>query len=185
MRPPHLAIVILACATLGPTRARADRPTTTSTRPAPSIALAPAVEDGKKVIHALVTLDGKPLRDQKVQMQVRRTFGLLPVGEDTTDDEGTAAVPFPDKLPGNERGEFEVVATILGPADYAGASAAQVIPGGVPVIPPASPAFPRALWASRAPSPLYITILVLIGGVWLTYARVVALILAIRKGGRS
>ena len=183
MRPLRLTILILACAMLGRTSALAASPP--ATRSAPSITLAPAVEDGKKVIHALVTLDGKPLRDQKVRLQVRRTFGLLPVGEDTTDEDGTAAVPFPEKLPGNARGEFEVVATILSPADYAGATADQVIAGGVPVIPPTSPTFPRALWASRSPSPLYVTIFVLLGGVWLTYARVVRLIFAIRKGGRS
>jgi hypothetical protein len=174
-----IAIIVMTCIQMDGYAA------TPATQPAPSITLKPGVEDAMRVVLALVTLNGKPLKDLKVQLHVKRTFGLLPLGEDTTDDEGTAAVKFPEDLPGNERGELEVVATIVSAGPYSGFSTTEVVPGGVPATISTGPAFPRALWGARSPLPLYITIVVLIGAVWLTYARVVGHILAIRKGGRS
>jgi hypothetical protein len=159
--------------------------TAPTTRPAPAIAIAPAVEEGRKVLHATVTLDGKPLRDVKVQFAVARTFGRLPIGDDTTDDDGVAAVDLPRALPGDERGELNVIATIASPAAYAGTSQAQSVPGGIPIVAPGKPTYPRALWAPHAPLPLLVSVLGAVGAVWFTYAVVVAQILAIRKEGRS
>jgi hypothetical protein len=158
---------------------------TPTSAPAPVITVAPAVEDNQKVLHALVTIEEKPIKNVKLTFGVKRTFGLLSLGEDTTDDEGTAAVPFPRELPGNDRGEFEVVATIVSPESYANVTAVQWVPGGVAIRAPGTPTFPRALWGTYAPWPLAITVVVLIGAVWLTYVRVIGLILAIRKGGQS
>ena len=42
---------------------------------------------------ATVTMGGKALPDASVVFSARRTFGALPLGEDKTLDDGTAAVP--------------------------------------------------------------------------------------------
>jgi hypothetical protein len=181
-----LAVFASVAAALAGRTVAAEVPATgPSTRPATTIVIEPATEEGKKVLHATVTVDGKPLRDAKVQFGVARTFGVLTLGEDATDDDGVAAVSFPLDVPGNEHGELNIIATITSPAAYAGARQAKVINGASAVVPPAQPTFPRALWAPRAPLPLLLTVLAAIGGVWITYAFVIAQVLAIRRGGRS
>jgi hypothetical protein len=180
------ASVASVAAAIGTRAATAEVPSTrASTRPATTIVIEPATEEGKKVLHATVTVDGKPLRDAKVQFGAARTFGVLTLGEDATDDDGVAAVSFPLDLPGNERGELNIIATITSPAAYAGARQAKIVSGVAAVVAPAQPTFPRALWAPRAPLPLLLSVLAAIGGVWITYAFVIAQVLAIRKGGRQ
>jgi hypothetical protein len=181
-----LTVFASVAAALAARAATADATATRrATRPAATIVIEPATEEGKKVLHATVTVDGKPLRDAKVQFGVARTFGVLTLGEDATDDDGVAAVSFPLDLPGNERGELNIIATITSPAAYTGTRQAKVVNGASAIVPPAHPTFPRALWAPRAPLPLLLSVLAAIGGVWITYAFVIAQVLAIRRGGRS
>jgi hypothetical protein len=177
-----LLLSIVAAGAEAPAPAPATVPATV---PTPSITLKPAVEEGKKVLQAVVMLDGKPLPDIKVRFGIVRTFGIAWLGEDSSDADGIAAIPFPQELPGNERGELEATANITSPAAWAGRQQMQWIPGGLAVIPPTNPAFPRALWSARTPLPLLASILGAVGAVWLTYAFVITQILAIRKGGRS
>ena len=78
----------------------------------PTIAVTTDIEDGKKMIHALVTLNGKPLENVNLQYFVQRTFGNLPIGQDTTLDDGTSAVAFPSDLPGAPDGKLHVFVRI-------------------------------------------------------------------------
>lgn len=165
--------------------ASAAQPTSLPAAAVPLIVLKPAVEEGKQVLQALVTLAGKPVPDAKIRFGIRRTFGTLWLGEDTCDPDGIAAIAFPINLPGNERGELEATVTILGPQAWAGIEHAQWITGGRAVAPPSADSFSRALWAPHAPLPLIASILGAVGLVWCSYAFVLTQILAIRKGGRS
>ena len=156
-------------------------PTIESTGPRPTIAITSAIEEGKKVVIATVTLDGKPLEGVQVAFYVERTFGLLPLGTEETLDDGTAAVPFPDGLPGGPIGELPIVAEIKAPPEYAAVRGRATLDGGRVLVPKAE-SFPRALWTPEAPVPLILIIAMLVGGVWCAYGYVCVQLLKIRRG---
>jgi len=141
-------------------------------------------DEGEKVIRAVVTSAGQPVEGATVRFTVRRTFGALVIGLDKTLDDGTAEAKFPLGLKSGGTSELLIAAEVVAPAQYAGARAEKSMEGGVAVPAVADP-FPRALWAPHAPLPMVLTIVVLLGGVWTTYAFVVSQILAIRKAGMS
>ena len=147
----------------------------------PEIALSFSSEEGKPTLTATVRLSGKALENAKVAFFVERTFGEMLLGQDTTLDDGTAAVAFPSDLPGGPSGELNVRAEIRAPAVYAGVRAEARFAGARKFLPERH-AFPRALWAPRAPVGLLITLFVLLGTVWGAYAYVVGQLIHIKKG---
>jgi len=149
------------------------------------IVLSSGIEDKKPILRADVSMDGKPLKDVKVQFAVKRTFGELVLGNDQTLDDGSAAVAFPDDLPGGPGGELGIVARVVEPERYKGAAGQATLTGGLAVTPVDQPAFPRALWAPHAPLPLVFTIVILLAGVWSAYVFCVIQIIRIRKGDRK
>ncbi|MGD0540444.1 MAG: hypothetical protein ABSB33_02890 [Tepidisphaeraceae bacterium] len=147
----------------------------------PAISLSTDIEDGKKMVQASVSLNGKPLENVVLQYFVQRTFGNMLFGQDTTLDDGTSAVAFPSDLPAASDGKLHFVVRIKTPAQYSAVSASAGFAGDVQ--PPPVTEFPRALWAPHAPLALTVSIFVILAGVWLSYFFVVSRILAIRKGG--
>ena len=158
-----------------------SEPTQERATPQPVISITTAIEEGKKVVLATVTLDEKPIEGVQVAFFVERTFGLLPLGTEETLDDGTAAVPFPQGLPGGANGDLRIVAEIKSPAEYAAVRGRTTLGGGIVIAPKADP-FPRAVWAPKAPLPLLVTIATLVGGVWCAYAYVFVQLMKIRKG---
>ncbi len=153
-----------------------------TTRPAKNATVTIAAEkneEGKKVLAATVLVDGKPLANAKVGIFVKRTFGDLKLGEDTTLDDGKAEVPFPSDLPGGTTGTLDVIARVIEPEQYASASIEKSMPGAVVVTVKDDP-YPRAIWAPRAPLPLILTFVVLLSGVWGTYMFVIIQLRKIR-----
>ena len=157
-----------------------------SDEPRGVIGLGTTVEEGRKMLVATVKADRRPLPDARVAFFVQRSFGELALGEETTLDDGTAAVPFPDGLPGDARGNLEVIARLKAPANLASTTGRATLGGGVVVATPSDP-FPRAVWAPRAPLVLILVFVVLLGGVWLTFAYVLIQLARIRiqAGGHS
>jgi len=149
----------------------------------PTIAVTTDIEDGKKMVHTLVTLNGKPIENVNLQYFVQRTFGTLPIGQDTTLDDGTSAVAFPTDLPGAPDGKLHLIVRITAPPQYSSISLSAAFPADVQPAP--ADAFPRALWAPNAPLALMLSIFVLLAGVWLSYLFVVSRILAIRSAGQQ
>jgi hypothetical protein len=150
----------------------------------PSIALTTDVEDGKKMIQATVTLNGKPLANATLQYFVKRTFGNLLLGEDTTLDDGTSALAFPSDLPGSADAMLHVTVKIKTPVEFVAASASAVFAADLKAV-QVPDEFPRALWAPDAPLSLMITIGLLLAAVWSSYFYVVTRIFAIRMKGAS
>jgi hypothetical protein len=151
----------------------------------PGITVTTDVEDGKKMLHVVVTTpDGKPIENVVLDYYARRTFGDLRIGEDTTLDDGTSAVAFPSDLPGTADGRIDLVVRVKSPAQYASASTSISFTPDAPPTPAVDP-FPRAMWAPQAPLALMATVLALMAGVWGSYAFVVSRILAIFQGGRQ
>ncbi len=178
----------------------------------PAIALQRATEDGQEILLATVTRGGEPVEGASVTFTIERTFGALRLGQETTLDDGTAAVPFPAGLPAALDGRLLVRAEVAGastaallPADARAASVDdELSAAGIPlhqrllaralgdrlvrletpnVLLRSSP-IPRALWAPRAPLALLVALVALLGGVWLTYGTVVYQLLRIRRGER-
>ena len=155
-----------------------------STGPAPTIVVAPRVEEGKRMLGATVTLNDKPLVGAKVNFFVERTFGALDIGHDETLDDGVAMVKFPEGLPGGSVGKLHIIARVVGTPKYGVASGDATVPADIIVVPDPDP-FPRAIWSPHAPIPLILTLTIALGGVWTTYIFVLLQLRALRKAGNS
>ena len=150
--------------------------------PRPEIALRTTVEDRQATIVGTVTADGKPVEGATVAFSVQRTFGELPLGQDRTLDDGTAAVPFPSGLPGGAAGKLLVTARITAPSSYT-SGVSQAVFDTPAVVPLSAEPFPRALWSPRAPLLLVMAIFTLVGGAWCTFLYVAWQLVRIRRGG--
>ena len=147
----------------------------------PHIVLETTVEEGQTLLLATVTRDKRPVESARVSFLVKRTFGLLKLGEDTTLNDGTAAVPFPLDLPADKQGRLHIVAAIMsGPATTVARAEADFSGGHIAVSSTPEPV-PRALWAQHAPIPLVVGLFVIVGGVWGTYGFVIYQLACIRK----
>jgi len=173
------AAIVVALLALTATSARAEQAPA-----ALELSLRRATEDHADVVLALVLSAGQPVEGVAVKFYVRRTFGLLSIGTEETLDDGTAAVPFPARMPGGPTGELDVTAIVEATETHAAATARLRTAGGL-VVTPEPNQFPRALWAPRAPLGLLVTILGLAGGVWLAYVFVITQLVRIRKGTSS
>jgi Ni/Fe-hydrogenase subunit HybB-like protein len=152
---------------------------TQAEKPEPQIMISTSTEEGKKVIIATVTRDGKPVEGSHVVLQAKRTFGNLTLGEDDTLADGTVAVAFPKDLPGGPEGKIQIIAQIKSPPELA-VTATQSLDGASKVAPNEDP-FPRALWSPHAPIALLITISSMLSIVWSVYLFVVVQLVKIRK----
>jgi Ni/Fe-hydrogenase subunit HybB-like protein len=149
----------------------------------PQLEVARLEEGGETVLLATVLLDGGPVEGALVGFYVRRLFGAMALGEDTTLDDGSAAVPFPEGLPGDETGALAVIVRVLAPDELAGAETEALIAGGVPA--PGTTVSPRALWSARAPLALIGVMGVLLAIVWATYSVAIYQLVQIRKLGKE
>ena len=132
------------------------------------------------MLRATVTLKGEPLQGARVQFGAARTFGVLDLGTDTSLDDGTAAIPFPEGLPGDAAGTFEAAASIEASRTYSAASVRTRM-GGVGAVEVRAEPPPSALWSSRPLWPLVSVIAVLLAGVWSVYVFVIAQLVKIRR----
>lgn len=124
----------------------------------PVVALAPAVEEGKKMIVATVTRGGRPLEGVTVALAARSEVEarVVQLGHDVTLDDGTAAVPMPEKLGGDTQGEIGVLATITAPEAFAGYKGEATISGAAPT--------PHEMWTHACPeSALVVGSVLLVG----------------------
>lgn len=176
----------------------------------PVITVERSTEEGKPVLVGKVTVAGKPVGGATLAVFVERTFGAIRLGQDTTLDDGTVAVPFPMGLPGSPEGWLRVRVEIVEPAVYAGLrtvvalrleardlqrlASARLPRRGPPesfqrqgsrrLDEPGTTEdpFPRTIWGPRAPVSLLLALLGLLGAVWFTYAFVLTQLIHIRKG---
>lgn len=175
--PATLAIALLACGIAAAAPWSAARAQTAQGKAV--IELTRTTEDKQEMLVAKVTANGLPVKGATVAFSVRRTFGLMTLGEDQTLDDGTAAVAFPTALPGDAKGELTFRVALRSPPELDG-SAADVKLAGAPARPwPSVP--PRALWSSRVPLAIPVTIALLLLCVWSTYAFVATQLAALHN----
>ena len=141
------------------------------------------VEDGKQEVIATVMADGKPVPNAGVAFTLVRTFGDLPLGQDTTLDDGTAAAPFPGQLR-PEAGQWTLKVSLTSPEAYAGQARTLLLSAPPEPVPP-RPTAPRELWSRSAPWSVLITVLALVGGAWAAFGYAAHQLRAIRREGRN
>ncbi|MCX6290956.1 MAG: hypothetical protein NT126_04260, partial [Bacteroidetes bacterium] len=117
----------------------------------------------------------KPLPNMEVKFGVRRLFGIMPMGEEssaTTDESGTAVFTFPKDINGDETGSVEIVARILDDENFGSIEASAKTQWGMQLVVDKNP-FPRAIWEPKAPLWLIIAFSTVFGAIWFTYGYVV------------
>ncbi len=179
---PNTSVVLIAIASAailgGASSAWAVQEETA--KPVPQISISKLVEDDQTYIAAEVTIDGEAVEGVEVSFGIVRLFGELGLGTEETWDDGTAAVEFPEGLPGNATGELEVIATIAATDEYASASARTVLPGGE-IMQQIDEPMPAALWSSRPLWPLIAVLVAILAGVWSIYIFVITMLVKIAK----
>lgn len=121
------------------------------------IALKVDVEEGTRMVIATVSQAGKSLEGVKVAFSVEVESELRALSQDETLEDGSAAVRFPDGVPGGPEGELRIVAEIREPGALAGARTEGVFPGGIPV--PARP------WRPASPATIMVVGLTVLAGI--------------------
>jgi hypothetical protein len=122
----------------------------------------------KSVTLKAITPEGgkeKPVSGETVTVYVPRMFSLLPIGELTLDDAGTAAIEFPSDLPGDKEGNLVIIAKIEENATYGNVEKRETVKWGLPTD-YSVPVTHRALWTKIAPRWMIYTLSVLLAGVW-------------------
>jgi hypothetical protein len=122
----------------------------------------------KTITLKAVTSEGgkeKPVSGETVIVYVPRMFSLLPIGELTLDDAGTATIEFPSDLPGNKEGNLTIAARMEENATYGNIEKRETIKWGLPTD-YSVPVTHRALWTKIAPRWMIYSLSVLLAGVW-------------------
>ncbi len=96
---------------------------------------------------------------------VPRMFSLLPIGELTLDEAGTASIEFPSDLPGDKEGNYAVVAKVEENAIFGNVEKRETIKWGLPTD-YSIPVTHRALWTTIAPRWMIYSLSILLAGVW-------------------
>lgn len=129
------------------------------------------------------TPDGAvPVGMAQVEFYILRSFGDIGFHGDftLTDQDGTVAEAFPDRVPGDAEGNVEVEVRVDGHDDIGAVSEAVVIPWGEEVKVESAE---RALWAGRDAAPWWLLIVantMLVGG-WAVIFYVMWLVVGIRR----
>ncbi len=139
------------------------------------------VEDGQPMLVAKIQRDQKPMAGARVSFFVRRTFGEIKLGEDSTLEDGTAAVPMPKGLPGLSDGQYSIRIRLVAPPDVDGIQ--KVVSIQAPKLKPGTPRVDeRTLWARRAPIPLLLVLVGILTLVWGSYGLVLRELFHLKKG---
>lgn len=139
--------------------------------------------DSEKVCTVKVTSADSPVAEMNVQIYVKRLFSLLPLGKGvTTDETGTATLTFPEDLPGDDKGELQIVAKIEDDENYGTVVADAKVNWGL-IKEDITGENERALWASREKAPIFFMVFtnLIILGVWGTLIYCVLQVFKIKR----
>lgn len=141
-----------------------------------------------KQVKATVTkADGVALKGVEVHFFIKKSFGLLPVGDGaaTTDENGEALADFPIDIPGDATGNVTVIAKIEENDQTGELETSKAINWAVPTtIDHSDPK--RALWASadNAPIPLVITVTSIVALVWGVIFYILYQLIAVKRAAK-
>jgi hypothetical protein len=125
-----------------------------------------------------------PVSGEKVTLYVPRMFSLLPIGEATLDESGSASIEFPATLPGDKEGNITIIARIEENAEFGNIEKKSTLKWGLPST-YSVPAGHRALWTKTAPKWMIYTLSVLLSGVWGHYLFALISLIRIRLAAKK
>lgn len=112
------------------------------------------IDNGKEV----------PITGETVTVFIPRMFSNFVIADLTLDESGMATTEFPVDLPGGKEGNLTIVAAMIDNATYGNVEKRVEKHWGIPT--DYLPSSHRALWTTRAPSWMIITLSILLAGVW-------------------
>jgi len=122
----------------------------------------------------------KPVPGTLVGVYVHRMFYPLKVGEGTTDENGETTVEIPNKLPGDAKGNLNLMAKLDESELYGNLETSVTQQWGVPVSDKLQE-LPRALWSEHPPLWMMVTFIILMCTVWGHYLVIIIQLFRLRK----
>lgn len=135
--------------------------------------------------------DWVPAKDVEMKVGVDRSGAILSANDEetyTTDSTGTVNVEFKkDSLPGDQQGNFVLVAKVEDNDQYGNQLVEKTVPWGVAVKQDKNFFDQRTLWSTRYRTPLWLLIMAysIVIGVWGTIIFLVLQIIKIKKLGAA
>ena len=125
-----------------------------------------------------------PASGETVIVYVPRMFSLLPIGEATLDESGSASVEFPSDLPGDKEGNITIIARIDDHPEFGTVEKKTILKWGSPSS-YSIPAGHRALWTKTPPKWMIYTLSILLSGVWGHYLFAIIGLIRIKRISRK
>jgi len=125
-----------------------------------------------------------PVSGEIVMIYVPRMFSLLPVGEASLDENGTASLEFPPDIPGDNEGNLTIISKFEEHPVFGNVEVKVVKKWGVPVL-NSAPIAHRALWTKTAPMWMIITLSILLTGVWGHYLFAIISLIRIKRESKK
>lgn len=158
------------------------------------IELDTANTDGTRTINikmmALENDEWVPAKEVEMKVGISRLGSILTAGENeiySTDSVGNIEVEFnKDSLPGDEKGNFMLVAKVEDNDQFGNLIVEKKVPWGIALQPDNSFFNQRTLWSTRSRAPLWLLFMVytIVIGVWGTIIYLIFQIVKINKLGR-
>jgi hypothetical protein len=120
-----------------------------------------------------------PVDSVTIGVYVHRQFFPLKLGEGTTEN-GEALIEIPSKLPGDAKGNINLLAKLDENETYGNLETSAVQPWGVAVS-DKDKELPRALWSPHPPLWMIITFAILVTAVWGHYVVIIYELFRLRK----
>lgn len=141
------------------------------------------VDSIKTITLKAVTSENKkeiPVSGEVIMIYVPRMFSLLPVGEATLDENGTANLEFPSDIPGDSEGNLTIISRFDENPTFGNVEKKIDKKWGIPAS-NSTPAAHRALWTKTPPMWMIITLSILLTGVWGHYLFAIISLIMIKR----
>jgi mono/diheme cytochrome c family protein len=134
------------------------------------------------------SLNKQPIPEIDIHFYVKREFGLLPIGPpiNNTDATGKVTIMFPEKIIGDMDGNVIIIAKVENNFMYMDTLAQVTEKWGIPLKTKDDLMHGRALWGSRAKSPVWLLFLAngILLAVWSVILYIVYNLFRINKAGK-
>ena len=122
----------------------------------------------------------KPLVETDLAIYVKRMINPLKIAEGKTDSSGVADVEIPSKLPGDSKGNIELIARLDDNEDYGTIEASTVQAWGTRISDTVTD-LPRSLYSTHPPIWMLVTFIILVTVVWGHYIVIIYELFRLRK----
>lgn len=125
-----------------------------------------------------------PVSGEVVMIYVPRMFSLLPVGEASLDESGSATLEFPSNIPGDSEGNLTIISKFEEHPTFGNVEVKILKNWGIPTS-KSVPVAHRALWTKTPPMWMIITLSILLTGVWGHYLFAIISLIRIKRDSKK